>query len=268
MRGNAAKRERATLTIERLVAGGAGLARRDGEVVLVPHVAVGEEVAVELDRSRRPARGALLKVLKPSAERVVPPCPVFEACGGCDLLHLTRTEQRRVRLDVLRSALPASLASNDIRWIDASPDRGRTRARWHAKSVGGRVIVGQRAHGAHAIVDLAGCYALDPRLEAALGELRAILRECVGDGEIQGALGSNGLPAMTIHWRGTIAASAFGSAEQRVRDGAIAGVELWSEGASKPATIGDPRVVVRLGDGSTLVSPPGAFAQASEIGDA
>jgi 23S rRNA (uracil1939-C5)-methyltransferase len=76
------------------------------------------------------------------------------------------------------------------------------------------------------------------------------------------------LPVVTIHWKGELAASAFGTAERRVRERAMAGVELWTEGARTPATIGDPGIVVPMREGPPLRVPAGAFAQASEVGDA
>src|SRR5690606_24679334 len=37
----------------------------------------------------------LVEVLQKSEERVAPPCPIYEACGGCQLQHLSYEGQLR-----------------------------------------------------------------------------------------------------------------------------------------------------------------------------
>lgn len=263
---------RGEVVIEKLVAGGQGLARiatDDGraEIVLVPRVAPGERVAVEIDSSKRPAKGRLLKVLEPASTRVDPRCAVSDRCGGCDLMHLSPDAQREVRLAILREALGPH-GERDIVYHAATPERGRTRARFHAKSLGGgRVVLGYRALGASTIVDLEGCPILDARLEAALPIARSLLATARGDGDIDAALGDRGLPVLSIHWDGELPPATFAEAEKRVNSGELAGVDLSMRGMSTPARVGDPRPMTSAIDGTPLWSPPGGFAQASEMGD-
>lgn len=254
---------RAEATIEKLVAGGEGLARIEREVVLVPRVAPGERVAIEIDRKRRPARGRLLKVLEPSKERVDAACARFDRCGGCDLMHLSPDAQRDVRLGILREAL----SDVPIAWHAATPAHGRTRARWHAKAVGGRALVGYHALGSNTIVDLDACPALDPRLAGALEDARAILGGAPGSGEVSVAVGEGGKPVLSVDWRGDLPGASFGEAERRVKSGRLAGIEIRLAGANTPARIGDARPVAIANDGLPLRAPPKGFAQASEIGD-
>jgi len=249
--------------VEKLVAGGEGLIRVDGEVVFVPRVAPGERVAFEIDRSRKPARGRVLKVLEPSTERVEAPCARFDRCGGCDLMHLSPAAQRSVRMAILREAL----GDVAITWHDATPAHGRTRARLHVRPVGGRVVAGFHGTGSNTIVDLEDCFALDPRLLPALEDVRAICANAKGDGEASVALGAGSLPVLAITWRPELPMTAFAEAERRVRDGRLAGVEILMHGVNTPARIGDPRPVFLASDGLPVYAPPRGFAQASELGD-
>ncbi len=252
------KQTRIEGVVEKLVAGGAGIVRADGEVVFVPRVAPGERVAIEVDRSKKPARGRLLKVLEPAPTRVEPPCKLFDRCGGCDLMHLSRDAQRDVRLAILREAL----GEVPIAWHDASPAHGRTRARVHVKPMTGRVLVGFHGTGTNTIVDLEACGALDPALLPALEDVRAICATARGDGDASLALGADRKPVIAIDWRGELPPSAYGEAERRVQSGRLAGVQLAMRDVPMPARIGDPRPV-SMG----LYAPPGGFAQASEVGD-
>src|SRR5436190_17363431 len=76
------------LTIEKLVYGGEGLGRIDGQVALAPYVLPGERVRVERTSGKGGLiRAALREVLEAAPDRVSPPCPYFGRCGGCHYQH-------------------------------------------------------------------------------------------------------------------------------------------------------------------------------------
>ncbi len=78
-----------TLTIEDIAFGGEGVARQEEFVIFVPFVAPGEMVEAQLTEiKKRFARARLVRVLRPSAERVQPACPYYGECGGCQYQHL------------------------------------------------------------------------------------------------------------------------------------------------------------------------------------
>ncbi|GAC1361741.1 MAG: 23S rRNA (uracil(1939)-C(5))-methyltransferase RlmD [Polyangiales bacterium] len=269
-RRDGARLPRAEATIDKLVAGGFGLCRVDGEVVLVARAAPSDVVAIEIDRSKRPARGRILKVLTPSAGRVEPRCPIVERCGGCDWMHLSVDAQREARESILRESLPEAARATPVVHHAATPSRGRTRARWHARTVGARAtaMVGYRGAASATLVDVERCAFRDPRREAARADARALIAGAEGDGEIHAALGRDGKPVLSLVWRGALAAGAYGHAERAISAGRLAGVEVRLEGARVPATIGDPRPVALALDGAPFVTSAGGFAQASDVGDA
>ncbi|MDA8409408.1 MAG: TRAM domain-containing protein, partial [Treponema sp.] len=94
--------ESLVLDIERLVAGGEGLAFYEGRAVFVPFVLPGERVkALVLREQRDWARAELVEVLEASADRVEPECPLFGICGGCDLQMASYGAQREGKLAML-----------------------------------------------------------------------------------------------------------------------------------------------------------------------
>lgn len=96
------------VVIERLVAGGSGLAREaNGRVVLVDGALPGERVRVEITRSKkRLAEGFVVEVLDPSPGRVTPGCEHFEqGCGGCDLLYSSSDTLRDAKVGIVEDAL-------------------------------------------------------------------------------------------------------------------------------------------------------------------
>src|SRR5512140_3824369 len=102
-----AKPER--LRITELSPGGDGVGHvehgGDRRAVFLPRTAPGDEVEAAVDFGARPARGRVLSILTPSPSRVVPRCPVFDRCGGCDWMHLSAEAQREGHGAIVRRAL-------------------------------------------------------------------------------------------------------------------------------------------------------------------
>lgn len=67
-------------------------------VVFVPGAITGEEVVVEAVKVRdRFTEAKLNKIRKKSPNRVTAPCPVYEACGGCQLQHVAYSAQLELK---------------------------------------------------------------------------------------------------------------------------------------------------------------------------
>ena len=87
-----------SLAIHDIAFGGEGVGRVDDFVVFVPFVLVGETVAAEITEVKKNfARAKLLRVEKPSPERVEPECRYFGACGGCQYQHVAYPSQLRLK---------------------------------------------------------------------------------------------------------------------------------------------------------------------------
>ena len=90
--------DKVQLTITDIAFGGEGVARIEDFVVFVPFVIVGEQVEAEVtELKKRFARAKLVRLLRPSPERVEPPCPYFADCGGCQYQHLTYSSQLELK---------------------------------------------------------------------------------------------------------------------------------------------------------------------------
>ncbi|MBG85780.1 MAG: RNA methyltransferase [Verrucomicrobiales bacterium] len=89
---------RFSVTIEDLAFGGDGVARIDEMVVFVPFTIPGERVEIELTKVKTAfARGRIVNVEEPSANRVEPACGHFADCGGCQYQHIDYPAQLNLK---------------------------------------------------------------------------------------------------------------------------------------------------------------------------
>ena len=96
------------VTIERLVAGGDGMARlADGRVVFIGGTITGERVNVEITTNKKDfARGNIIEILEASPHRVAPPCKFVSAgCGGCSWQHLAVAQHMPTKVAIVQEAL-------------------------------------------------------------------------------------------------------------------------------------------------------------------
>nr|WP_298416183.1 23S rRNA (uracil(1939)-C(5))-methyltransferase RlmD [uncultured Halomonas sp.] len=163
--------------ILRLAHDGRGIAKDDaGKTLFVDQALPGERVKVAVHRSRRRFDEAHVReLITSSSERVLPPCPHYGQCGGCDLQHLSLEAQRRHKCDVLIDQLARQgVALNASPMLLAGEGFGyRRRARLGVKvDAQGQVHLGFRARGSRHLVDITECPILVPALAALLTPLR------------------------------------------------------------------------------------------------
>ena len=90
-----------------MAVGGDAVGRdENNRVVFVPFAAPGEMATVAIDEERKNfARGHLIDLQVLAPLRVVPPCPVFTRCGGCQWQHLDYAAQLKIKRGFVIDAL-------------------------------------------------------------------------------------------------------------------------------------------------------------------
>ncbi len=165
------------VTIEKLIYGGEGLARLDGQVALAPFVLPGERALVEVvERKSGLLRGKLVEVREASPDRVAPPCPYFMHCGGCHYQHAEYRAQLALKCDILTETLrrvgkiepPA-----EIRVVAEEPWHYRNRVQLHIR---GMEIGYLEAHS-NRLSPIEQCPISSPRINEAIAILREMLRD-------------------------------------------------------------------------------------------
>jgi 23S rRNA (uracil1939-C5)-methyltransferase len=117
----------------------------------------------------------MLELLVESRERARPFCPVFGACGGCQLQHLAYDAQLRWKRDVVRNAL---LRIGGFPEVEVRETIGMDEPRAYRNKMA--VVVDQSSkppalgfykQRSHEVVPIAACPILTPQLDAVLAAL-------------------------------------------------------------------------------------------------
>jgi len=163
------------VTIEKLVYGGAGLARTEQGVVFVPRTAPGDVVEVELVEKKSDYGVArVTALLEPSADRQPPSCPNYETAGCCHWQHIRYARQLEIKEAILRETLQRT---GRMSWdspiaIVSGPDHHyRLRASFHVY----RRKLGFVEERSHKVVPINECSALSAELNAFIPDGNRIL---------------------------------------------------------------------------------------------
>lgn len=169
-----------SLTVEKLVYGGHGLSRMPAErpggpsrVLLTPLVLPGEMITVQpVDK----LHARLLRVERPSPERLKAPCPYFGACGGCQYQHMAYEAQVGYKLEILREVfrrVGKFEAPGEIRTVTGEPWQYRNRVQLQVRD--GQI--GYLHMGSHELCPIDHCPISAPRLNEAIQVLAGLVQD-------------------------------------------------------------------------------------------
>lgn len=167
--------------VESLDLEGQGVTHIEGKVVFVDGALPGETVEVEIVRRKKSFdKAKLLRVIKPSTQRVTPACPHFGVCGGCAMQHLHSSAQVAIKQRVLEDNLErlGKVSPEQI----LPPLHGPTwnyryRARLSVRLVAkkGGVLIGFRERQSKYIADMTQCHVLPAHVSDLLVPLRRLI---------------------------------------------------------------------------------------------
>ncbi len=252
------------LTIARLGHRGDAIADTPNGPAYVPYALPGETVTVE-PVAGHPDRHHLLRVDKPSHERVVPICKHFGACGGCALQHWSLAEYHLWKRSLVVEALAQADVIAPVADLIDAHGAGRRRAVLHARRGTHDILeVGFTAPRAHHIVAIDECPILAPELAGALRAAWAIAEMLKPTGkplDIQTTATESGLD-IDVRGSGTLNAERLAALARVAAAHSLARLsrhgELVAQRAQPLLQVGRAKVPL----------PPGAFLQATAEGEA
>ncbi len=155
--------EMVELRVEGLGPGGEGVARHEGFTVFVPEALPGETVRARIVRRKKNYAVAAAETwLSESPDRVVPRCPVYADCGGCQLQHLSYPAQLRAKRQQVADALAHIGRLSDVPVLPVlgadSPWNYRNKVQFPVGRDRGEIVIGCFARGTHTIIDTGRCF--------------------------------------------------------------------------------------------------------------
>ncbi len=164
------------VSVDALASGGAGVARHDGKVMFIDGACPGDRLQVEIYKStERFDKARIVKILEASPDRAIPPCPIFDRCGGCQWQHVLDKrqfeEKTLLALETLRRI--GGLEPEQVEhFASPQPFSTRIRARLHATPDG---RLGFFSPLSHRVVPFDLCMTLHPDLNFLLSAIKAVL---------------------------------------------------------------------------------------------
>ena len=140
---------------------GEGIGRVENFAVFVPGAIKGEKIEVKITEIRKNfARGELEKIILPSLNRVKPPCPVFNLCGGCHLQHINYKKQLEMKKEIVENVLSRIGNQNiDVMPIIGMeiPWRYRNKGHFHLARENENITLGFYQSKSHDLVPVSRC---------------------------------------------------------------------------------------------------------------
>ncbi|MHB9781986.1 23S rRNA (uracil(1939)-C(5))-methyltransferase RlmD [Streptococcus sp. 10F2] len=175
-------RQRIPLKIKKMGINGEGIGFHRGTLVFVPGALKGEDVFCQLTKvTHNYAEARLLKVNKASRFRVDPACPIYETCGGCQIMHLQYRKQLEFKRDVLKQALkkfkPEGYEDYELRPTLGmkKPTYYRGKLQFQTRRVKDKVAAGLFAESSHRLVPVMDCLVQDKMTQAIINRTSELL---------------------------------------------------------------------------------------------
>ncbi len=171
------------VTIKRLGINGEGVGYYRRKAVFIDGALPGEVIKANVTEVQHKFIKATIRELeKKSPQRIKPPCPVFDVCGGCQIQHISYEGQLQAKTDIVREAFARY---TELDAVKIKPMLGmehpwayRNKAQLQLDREGnGTVIAGLYEMNSHRIVDISGCPIQHPQVNSTIETVKTVLQE-------------------------------------------------------------------------------------------
>jgi 23S rRNA (uracil-5-)-methyltransferase RumA len=172
------------ITIKRLGINGEGIGYFKRKVAFVYGALPGEEVVATATKVQEKfIEGQVKKIRKQSPNRVAPPCPVYDQCGGCQLQHLAYDQQLIEKRDIVRQAFERYM-KDDAKKLKVretigmeNPWEYRNKSQLQVGREKEKVIAGLYGLNSHKLVDISECKIQHPATNKVTATVKMILQD-------------------------------------------------------------------------------------------
>lgn len=155
-------------TIEKLGHQGDGIAVTEQGEVYIPYTLPGERVLITPPQGEGTGK---LSILKPSDDRVTPPCKHFKKCGGCSSQHMSASFYTAWKESLVRTVLDAENLTTELKPLISAGSGNRRRASFAATRTKRGAQLGFYGKATHTIIPLEECHILAPEIVQAFSAI-------------------------------------------------------------------------------------------------
>ncbi|MQR96129.1 23S rRNA (uracil(1939)-C(5))-methyltransferase RlmD [Fictibacillus phosphorivorans] len=172
------------LEIKRLGINGEGIGFHQRQVVFVPGAIPGEEMSVIITKVfPNRAEAKIKKVFKKSKDRVTPPCPIYETCGGCQIQHMSYPAQLKEKRDIVVQAFERytkihrdKLNVRKTIGMD-EPWAYRNKSQFQVGKIDDTVIAGLYSSNSHKLINIDHCLVQHEDTNIVTNKVKQIIRD-------------------------------------------------------------------------------------------
>ena len=175
-------KQRIPLKIKRMGINGEGIGFYKKTLVFVPGALKGEDIFCQITAVKRNfAQARLLTINKKSKFRVEPKCPIYQKCGGCQIMHLRYDKQLEFKDDLIAQSLkkfkPVGYEKFEIRHTLGMevPYHYRAKLQFQTRFFKGNVKAGLFEEGSHRLVDIKDCFVQDKLTQTIINRVAELL---------------------------------------------------------------------------------------------
>lgn len=177
-------KQRIPLKIKRMGINGEGIGFYKKTLVFVPGALKGEDIFCQITAVKRNfAQARLLTINKKSKFRVEPKCPIYQKCGGCQIMHLRYDKQLEFKDDLIAQSLkkfkPVGYEKFEIRHTLGMevPYHYRAKLQFQTRFFKGNVKAGLFEEGSHRLVDIKDCLVQDELTQTIINRVTELLEK-------------------------------------------------------------------------------------------
>lgn len=142
---------------------GRGIVHFNGSDIPVKGLIEQEYAWIHLKHTGQGTIGILDRNETPSAMRVKPACPVYERCGGCQLMHMNYEAQLKFKQTQIEKLFSSYCSVNPIKGME-NPTHYRNKIHTtFSFDRNHKIIAGIYEENSHRVVRIDGCMIQDPR---------------------------------------------------------------------------------------------------------
>jgi len=157
---------------------GEGIGKVENYPLFIDFTLPGEKIMTKvLKTNKNYGFGKIMEILEESEKRVIPPCPYYYRCGGCNVMHSSYEGQLEFKRKRVKDSLERIGKINDV-LVDETigmeePWRYRNKVQIPLSRVNGKLVAGFYARRSHRIVDIEACLVQHEDGDKVLSMLRA-----------------------------------------------------------------------------------------------